>query len=349
MISIKKIASAGLLATTLLASFNAAAETILRVGTWLPPTDKQNEVVWPTWAKWVEEATEGRVKVKLEYGMGHPKTMFQLVEDGIVDASFSFHGYVPGRFKLPQIVEEPGLGVGAEAASVALWRVYDQYLREAGEFEGLQVLAMFSHGPGTIQSNFPIHSLADIEGKKIRVGGGVQSELAERMKLTPVGAPATKAYEMLQQGVIDGIFMPMAQQKSLRLNEVTKHITVFPAGMYMGSFSMFISPYFMEDLDERDREAILSVSGEKLSALAGRAWEEGDREGYAEARKAGVEINQLSPDSALAKEFNQMIKGMDAKWVESVSDRDVDAPAVMKALRDIAHSYQPAQTTLAEE
>ena len=293
MNTLKKIASAGLLATTLFASFNAAAETVLRVGTWLPPTDKQNEVVWPTWAKWVEEATEGRVKVKLEYGLGHPKTMFQLVEDGVVDASFSFHGYVPGRFKLPQIVEEPGLGVGAEAASVALWRVYDEHLRQAGEFEGLQVLAMFSHGPGTIQSNFPIKTLADIEGKKIRVGGGVQTELAERMKLTPVGAPATKAYEMLQQGVIDGIFMPMAQQKSLRLNEVTKYITVFPAGMYMGSFSMFINPEFMEDLDDRDREAILAVSGEKLSAMAGRAWEEGDMEGYEEARKAGVEINEL--------------------------------------------------------
>lgn len=339
MISLKKIASAGLLAATLFSSFTASAETVLRVGTWLPPTDKQNEVVWPTWAKWVEEATEGRVKVKLEYGLGHPKTMFQLVEDGIVDASFSFHGYVPGRFKLPQIVEEPGLGVGAEAASVALWRVYDQQLRQADEFEGLQVLAMFSHGPGTIQSNFPVNSLADLEGKKIRVGGGVQSELAERMKLTPVGAPATKAYEMLQQGVIDGIFMPMAQQKSLRLNEVTKYITIFPAGMYMGSFSMFINPEFMEDLDERDRQAILSVSGEKLSAMAGRAWEAGDKEGFAAAREAGVEINELSADSPLAQEFEQMISGMDAIWVKSVADRDVNAEAAMKELRDIAHHY----------
>ena len=154
---------------------------------------------------------------------------------------------------------------------------------------------------------------------------------------------------MLQQGVIDGIFMPMAQQKSLRLNEVTKYITVFPAGMYMGSFSMFINPEFMEDLDDRDREAILAVSGEKLSAMAGRAWEEGDMEGYEEARKAGVEINELSADSPLAVEFNKMISGMDQIWVESVADREVDGPAVMKELRDIAHTYKPAQSVAAEE
>tara|TARA_R110001583_G_scaffold15145_10_gene62669 strand:+ start:2192 stop:2578 length:387 start_codon:yes stop_codon:yes gene_type:complete len=54
----------------------AYSETILRVGTWLPPTNAQNAVVWPTWAKWVEEATEGRVKVKIENSSGHPKRCF---------------------------------------------------------------------------------------------------------------------------------------------------------------------------------------------------------------------------------------------------------------------------------
>lgn len=339
MMSLKKIASAGLLAATLFSSFTAAAETVLRVGTWLPPTDKQNEVVWPTWAKWVEDATEGRVKVKLEYGMGHPKTMFQLVEDGVVDASFSYHGYIPGRFKLPQIVEQPGLGVGPEAASVALWRVYDKYFRPANEFDGLEVLAMFTHGQGTIQSNFKVTSLSDLEGKKVRVGGGVQTELAAEMKVTPVSAPATKAYEMLQQGVIDGIFMPMAQQKSLRLNEVTKYITIFPEGMYMGSFSMFINPEFMENLDERDREAIRAVSGEKLSRMAGAAWASGDAEGYVAAREAGVEINEVGAADLLSRQFNSMIEGMDNIWVESVADRNVDARAALKELRSIARNY----------
>ncbi|MGB1092070.1 MAG: C4-dicarboxylate ABC transporter substrate-binding protein, partial [Oceanobacter sp.] len=145
------------------------SETILRVGTWLPPTNAQNAVVWPTWAKWVEEATEGRVKIKMEQGLGHPKTMFQLVEDSVIDASFSFAGYVPGRFKLPQVVELPGLGADAEAASVALWRVYEKHLKQAEEFEGLEVIGMFTHGPGQIHTKGPINSFKDLEGKKIRV------------------------------------------------------------------------------------------------------------------------------------------------------------------------------------
>ncbi|MDP2549294.1 MULTISPECIES: TRAP transporter substrate-binding protein [unclassified Oceanobacter] len=343
MISIKKMAAAGVAIAALMSSAVSHSATELRVGTWLPPTDNQNAIVWPTWAKWVEEATEGRVRVKLEYGLGHPKTMFQLVEDGVVDASFSYHGYVPGRFKLPQIVEQPGLGVGAEAASVALWRVYDKYFRAANEFEGLEVLGMFTHGQGTIQSNFRVTSLADLEGKKIRVGGGIQTELSEKMKVTPVSAPATKAYEMLQQGVIDGIFMPMAQQKSLRLSEVTKYITIFPEGMYMGSFSMFINPDFLDSLSERDRKAIMSVSGEKLSRMAGAAWEEGDGEGFITAKADKVEINEVGAAQLLSRQFNTLITGMDKLWIDSVADRKVDAEAALAELRNTARNYHRAK------
>ncbi|WP_221801476.1 TRAP transporter substrate-binding protein [Oceanobacter mangrovi] len=319
---------------------SAMAETVMRVGTWLPPTNAQNAVVWPTWAKWVEEATEGRVKIKIEQGLGHPKTMFQLVEDGIIDASFSYHGYVPGRFKLPQVVELPNLNTGAEAASVALWRVYKKYLEKAGEFDGLEVIGMFTHGAGQIHTKAPITSLKDLEGQKIRVGGGIQSVLAERMHVTPVGAPAPKVYEMLQQGVIDGVFLPMMEQKVLRLNEVTTDVVMLPGGMYMGSFSIFVNPEFLEDLDPRDRDAILSVSGEKLSAMAGRAWDAGDAEGVAAAREAGVKIVEVAKGDKMDLEFQQLIKGVDQEWIDSVADRKVDAKGALTELRSIAHAYQ---------
>lgn len=339
---LKSVLSAVAITTSAFAMSAANAETTLRVATWLPPTNPQNSVVWPTWGKWVEEATEGRVKVKVEQGFGHPKTMFQLVEDGIADASFSYHGYVPGRFKLPQVVEQPGLNANAEASSVALWHVYKDRLEAAEEFEGLEVLAMFTHGAGGIHTKEPINSLADLQGQKIRVGGGVQSVLAERMKVTPVGAPAPKVYEMLQQGVIDGVFMPMGEQKILRLNEVTKHVYMLPGGMYMGSFSIFINPEFLEDLSDADREAILAVSGEKLSALAGRAWDQGDKEGYEAALANGVTVHQVRPGDAMDKEFQQLIKGMDAEWLESVEDRDIDAAAALTELRSQAREYSLA-------
>ncbi|WP_299184068.1 TRAP transporter substrate-binding protein [uncultured Neptuniibacter sp.] len=318
----------------------AAAETTLRVASWLPPTHPQNAVVWPTWSKWVEEATEGRVKVAVEYGMGHPKTMFELVEDGVVDASFSYHGYVPGRFKLTQAVEQPLLGTSAEAASVAHWKIHQKYFAKANEHDGLEVIGLFTHGPGQIHMANPVSSLGDLKGKKIRLGGGVQGEIGHRMGVTAVGAPAPKVYEMMQQGVIDGVFIPMGEQKSLRLKEVAKNVVALPGGMYLGSFAMFMNPDFLADLDAKDREAIMSVSGEKLSAMAGKAWDAGDAAGLEAAQEAGVNITMVKEGDALANEFVELTKGMDDAFIESVADRGVDAKAALTELREIARSYK---------
>ena len=318
----------------------AAAETTLRVASWLPPTHPQNAVVWPTWSKWVEEATEGRVKVAIEYGMGHPKTMFELVEDGVVDASFSYHGYVPGRFKLTQAVEQPLLGTSAEAASVAHWRIHNKYFAKAQEHDGLEVIGLFTHGPGQIHMAKPVSSLADLKGKKIRLGGGVQGEIGHRMGVTAVGAPAPKVYEMMQQGVIDGVFIPMGEQKSLRLKEVAKNVVALPGGMYLGSFAMFMNPDFLADLDAKDREAIMSVSGEKLSAMAGKAWDAGDAAGLEAAKEAGVNITMVKDGDALSKEFVELTKGMDEAFLKSVADRGVDAKAALTELREVARNYK---------
>ncbi|SEQ69221.1 TRAP-type C4-dicarboxylate transport system, substrate-binding protein [Amphritea atlantica] len=318
----------------------ALADTTLRVASWLPPTHPQNAVVWPTWAKWVEDATEGRVKVEIEYGLGHPKTMFELVEDGVVDASWSYHGYVPGRFKLTQAVEQPLLGASAEAASVAHWRVHQKYFAKANEHDGLEVIGLFTHGPGQIHLAEPISSLSELEGKKIRLGGGVQGEIGARMGVTAVGAPAPKVYEMMQQGVIDGVFIPMGEQKSLRLHEVARNVVALPGGMYLGSFGIFMNPDFLADLDAKDREAILSVSGEKLSAMAGRAWDAADIEGLKAAQENGVNVVQVKEGEPMAEEFKALTKGMDEAFYESVADRGVDAKAALAELRQIARSYK---------
>ncbi|WP_432470978.1 TRAP transporter substrate-binding protein [Amphritea sp. HPY] len=320
-------------------SFESMADQVLRIATWASPAHPQNSVVFPTWGKWVEEATEGRVKVELEYGMGHPKTMFDLVEDGVVDASWSYHGYVPGRFILTQAVEQPLMDANAEAASVAYWRAHQKYFAKADEHAGLHVLGLFTHGPGQIHTAKPLESLADLKGMKIRLGGGVQAELGKRLSITAVGAPGSKVYEMMQQGIVDGVFMPVASQKDFRLTEVAPNLTLLPGGMYLGSFSFFINPEFLDSLSSKDREAILSVSGEKFSALAGAAWDAGDVAGLAEAKKMNVNINMVSGDEAMVEEFRTAITGMDEHWIEAASQRGIDGAAALADLRKNIAEY----------
>ncbi|HLR78097.1 MAG TPA: TRAP transporter substrate-binding protein [Burkholderiaceae bacterium] len=337
----RKIAALVVGASAALSMATASAQqTTLNVSTWLPPSHVQNRVVWPTWAQWVEDATEGRVKVNIEYTSSNPGQLFEMVEDGVTDAAFSFHGFIPGRFDLQEIVELPGLGTNAEGASAAHWRTYQKYLAEAGEHEGLELLALFTHGPGVMQTNFPVSSLDDLKGKKIRVGGGVQAEIGKRLEITPVAAPGNKVYELLQTGVVDGVFMPVTEQKAQRLFEVAPYITMLPQGMYLGSFTMFISPDFLDSISPEDAEAIRSVSGEKLSIFAGRAWDAEDTESLEFAREQGVTINLLDADDPIAVEYAKKMEGLDQAWLDRVASKGVDAEAALAMLRSEAANYK---------
>lgn len=333
----KWVLGLALASSVTLASGPAMAEKVMRVGSWLPPKHTMNKDVLPTWGKWISEATEGRVSLKIEYPGGHPKALLDNVQDGVFDAGWTFHGYFPGRFKLTKIVELPGLGAGAEAASAAHWRINEKYLAKAGEHRGVILGALFTHGPGQIHLREPISSLKEMDGKKIRIGGGVQTEIANRMGVKGVAAPGSKVYEILSQGVADGVFMPMGEKRTLRLKEVAPFTMKFPTGMYLGSFGVFINPDFMDSLSEKDRKAIMSVSGEKLSAMAGRFWGEDVKIGEADAKAAGNNI--MEAPSSVLKEFDAMTADMEEEWLKAVKARKIDAKKALMELREIARTY----------
>ncbi len=317
-----------------------AAETTLRVATWLPPTNPQNTTVWPIWKQWVEDATEGRVEVLIENYTGHPKTIYDAVEDGIYDVGFSVESYLPGRFKLSGVAEIPGEITNAETGSVALWKTYKDYFESAGEYDAFQLLGLFVHGPGQLHTKFPVNSLEDLKGKKMRVGGGLINDLAERLEVTPVSAPSPKSYEMMQQSVVDGTFLPAQEQKFFRLSEVSTDLTIFPKGLYTTAFSIVMNQDAFDGLSNADQEAIMSVSGERLSQLAGAAWGKADDDGIMEAKDKGVNVVFLAEDDQRVKELNALAAGIDQMWIDSVADRDVDAKAALADFRKYVNEFK---------
>jgi len=338
MKSIKKL---GLIVAGLLVmSLPAHAAKILKVSSWAPPTHMINAIVWPTWGKWIEEATEGRVKIKIEYNLASPLKQFGVVRDGIADASWIFHGYNT-RYVATQAVEMPNLGTSAEAASVAYWRVHQSHLKNAREHRGVVLVGLTSHGPAVIQTKSPLNSLSDLKGQKIRVPGGVGSLVGKALGVTAVKLPAPKVYEALSSGVADGIFMPMETQKSFRLKEVVPHVTIMPGGLYYGSFAFILNPDFLSSLSQKDQDALMSVSGERLSKLAGQEWDRADAVGLKDAQASGSSISTAS--AALHKEYLSIMGNVESGWLKRVGKKGVDGKAALADLRRIAKEYDESK------
>ncbi|MEQ5800536.1 TRAP transporter substrate-binding protein [Halomonas sp. H10-9-1] len=327
----------GLILGTLTAavmSSTALAETTLTISTWAGPNHGINTMVWPTWGAWIEEATEGRVKVNVVHDMGPPDSQMEIIADGIADATWIFHGYNAGRFELTKLPEFPTFeDFSSENASAAYWQTHQEYLAEAAEHRGVDVVAAGVHGPGWIFSSEQYETLDDMQGKRIRVGGGVMGDLSEALGLTGVALPPTGVYEAGSQGVIDGAMLVPEGLRSFRVAEIFPHTLKVDGGFYRGSFTIAMNPMFWDRISPEDREAIESVSGERLSRLFGYMMDTMDVRGVEFAEEQGHTFTELGAEDL--EKLRGISDEMITEWADKVSDsRGVDAMAAIEFFRE---------------
>jgi TRAP-type C4-dicarboxylate transport system substrate-binding protein len=282
------------------------------------------------WAKQVEEASNGELRIEITYPPVDPRDLMDRVRSGIGDIAWMTHGYTTGRFVLTDMIELPGNGGNAEQASRAYWNVY---MDEVGlrEHRGVTPIALFTHGPGMIHTARPITSGADFQGLRIRTGGGIQAAIADGLGLVTVSAPVTQAQEMLSQGVADGVMFSIETIKSFNLGDVVTNHYHFPGNLYGSSMAIIINTSVLESLSESEREALWSVSGEHLSGLIGSAWDGADAsaiETFGADRVTTMEGDVLAAVEAATE-------GLDEAWFARAREAGLEDPeAVLARLRE---------------
>ena len=310
----------------------AQAETTLRLETYAGPRHAMNTTGWPTWIKDLEKESKGKMKVRMTYPPINPRDLYDRVRDGIADMAWITHGYTTGRFVLTQMIELPGANGNAEQMSRAFWRTYTTKFKDKDEHKGVVLLGLFTHGPGLIHTSKPIGGVGDVKGLKIRTGGGVQSMIAKRLGLVSVSAPATKAQEILRQGVADGIFFSIETIHSFKLGGVVKHHYSQPGGLYTASFAVVMNKKKYDSLSGAEKAMLKKVTGEHMSAIMGRTWDGADKVAIEALTKQGNKIQQFP--APIAADVKAKIADLDAVWINAAKKEGVKDPAaVLKGLR----------------
>jgi TRAP-type C4-dicarboxylate transport system substrate-binding protein len=338
MISIRS--AAALLVALAVMAAPAAAETVLRLSNWVPPSHVITRDILAPWAADVARVTQGRVRIDmLKTALGKPPAHYDIARDGLADITIGVHGYTPGRFVLTQIAELPFLSDSAEALSVAYWRVHERYLAPHGEHRGVQLLALWTHGPGHIfNARREVYGVADLEGLKFRVGGASVSRISDALGTVGVPAPATKAYELLSNGVADGIYFPTESIEFFNLTPFMRHGTLIPGGLYNASFFLVANEDSWQAIEAADREAIMAVSGEVLAKRAGIAWDASDEAAMEALTAAGTSLSVA--ETPMLQELQYRLAFAEADWVANASEAGADAALALAALRTEIEAYR---------
>lgn len=312
------------------------AATTLTLSSWLPASHPVVSEMLVPWAEHVKEATGGNVEVRiLAKGLGHPKIHYDIARDGLDDITYSVNGYTPGRFVLTKAPEFPFMGNSAEALSVAYWRTHVKYLAKANEYKDVKLLSLFTHGPGHIHNSIQtVRKSSDLKGLKFRVGGGVINDIAKSLDVTPLIQPASKSYELLSHGVADGTLLPLESVKAFKIQDLVKHTTVVPGGLYNVSFFLVMNKARFESLAEADQKAIMSVSGEAFAQMAGKAWDTADAAAETFLKASGNDIKVA--DSDFIAEIERLTDGLEEAWIKEANKKGVDGESALAELRKIA-------------
>ena len=312
----------------------AAAQTTLTISSWAPPNHPLTKDVVYGWGATVEKASQGRMKFQtLPKHPSAPPGTIDAVRDGLVDVSFITAGYLPARFVLSLLPELPGGGETATINSVAYSRIHFKYFEQVNEYRGVKLLAVFTHGPGQMfNAKKPITKVADMQGLKFRVGGGMAEKMATALGASAFVKPAPESYELLSSGVADGIFFPLDSVPGFKLESIVKYATLFPGGFYGSSFGFFMNEDKFKKLSKADQDVILAESDEKFARIAGEMWDASDRRSLEIIKKAGVVISEASPE--FIKEIQAKAAVIEQDWIKNASAKGVDAVKVLAEFRE---------------
>ena len=305
----------------------AQAQVTLTYSSWVPPT--HHLTIWQqNWAAEVEKATGGRVKFQsLPKAPAAPPGTFDAVRDGLVDLSYVTASYTPARHILPLMAELPGAGPTAEINSVAYSRIHWKYFQKVGEYKGVKLLAVWTHGPGQMFTKKPIHSMSDFHNLKIRTGGGIAEKVANALGASAFVKPAPESYELMNSGVADGVFFPFESITSFKLDKVVGQATVFPGGLYSSAFGFFMNEDKWNKIPKQDQAIIEKYSYEYAARSNGQSWDRADQVGIAALKAAGAKIVQATP--AMQAEAKKRAGPIIEEWIKAASAKGVDARKIL--------------------
>ena len=231
------------------------------------------------WAKAVEEATKGRVKVQIFPGDTLFKTRTDTIEairEGLADVAFMYSFAFTPQFDLIDVMTAPFFAPNAEVASRAAWALYQKFPEIQAQWKDFKLLSVWATDPYVlVTTKKQIKTLEDMKGMKMRVTGGMASEMMKLLGAVPVSIPMPDNYINLQKGVIDGMAAPGEAIAGFRLYELIQYYTMVPTTCTAQQLIMNKKTWdnFTPDI----QEAIMSVSGENAAIRMGggcfdRAW-----------------------------------------------------------------------------
>ena len=307
----------------------ANAETKLLFNIFVPRKHPFNVGMFQPWAKDVAAATKGRVTVEFTTAsLAPPPKQWNMVSKGIADAAMLANIFERNRLKLPPIAQLPFSAEKAETRSVALWRTYVKHLSKANEYKGVKLLGLWTlSGADFYHTRKPITSVADLKNEKMWAIAGIPNKMMTTLGAVVVSVPGVKMFNVVSKGIVNGAVTSAYPLMAFKLMPYVKHVTRVPGGFNANTFSFLFSKKKWDRLSKQDKDAVWSVSAERIAVNAGRQVDRLDAKARKIAKTKGIKFISASP--AFVAEMKAKLGFVTTNWLKAAKSRGIDGKAAL--------------------
>lgn len=323
----------------------AQQSVTLKFHTFMAPLSNVWLTMHKPWMEKVEKDSGGRIKFEgypaMQLG-GTPVQLYDQARDGVVDIVWTLPGNTAGRFPRIEAFELPFMMNNAEATSKAYWEYFQTQCPD--EFKETQVLALHVHGPGMFHTaNKAINKASDLKGMKLRGPTRQVTKMLGSLGAIPVGMPLPQIPDALSKGTIEGCVIPWEVVPSVKVHELTKFHSEFPAGspaLYTTTFVMAMNKAKYDSLAPDLKKVIDANSGMAASAWLGKTQQGNDPVGRKSATDRNNTIHTFT--AAEAQEFIKLSSHVDDEWVADMDKRGFKGAQLLKAAKDLIAKHGKA-------
>ena len=301
----------------------------LKFAHWLPGTHPLAKTGFEPWAKSVEAASKGSIKIAFfpAQQLGKAADHYDMARDGIADMTWVNPGYQAGRFpliavgELPFLIGKPGPGSSA----------LDAWYRKYAGTEMKDVKFCFAHlHVGTFHSKKAITEPSQIKGLKIRSANGTNAAFMSLLGATNVQVSAPEARDALDKGVADALAFPWGSIITFGVDKATKFHT--DMRLYASDFVWVMNKPWYDKLAASQKKVIDDHCNNDWAGKVGGAWGDDEDSGQGKLEKtAGHTIVKITP--AQLGEWKKAAEPLYGEWVKTVAKTGVNGEQALGDLR----------------
>ena len=294
--------------------------------------------LFEAWCKGFEEKSNGELIIKpfpAKSVAADNNALFEAVKTGVLQGMNPFTFYWSG--KIPATVFLSSYPAGPDQPAQWDTMYYGlgmlEMARKIYAKQGLFYVGPIQHDANIIHSKKPINSLADLKGLKLRVPGGMISEVFQSFGASTVSLPGSDIFPALEKGTIDAAdYVGPAVNWDLGFGQVTKYILFGPPGMMsiyqpVDLMDLTVNQRAWERLSQKMKNLVESeVKSYSLSHYV--SIQKRNIVALEKFKKSGSVVSRLSTEDVA--EWRRKAVPIWYKW----ANKDADSKAVFKLQQD---------------